>query len=281
MSKFSNCLFLKIKVPPFCNAFSSMCTFLQLLFIKVCLLKIHVWLHKVHLFKCILNENSVQKQELWVQILLWKYFPLQTVFCCLETYYMLLLLFFLPKLSFVLLIQMKNQKIFCFKTCVGGKGHVRKTNQPPKQNPQPSSQKTWSHQEFLFVLGKYYMTLGTNWMTFLSCKAGMCSFHSREWELREPRHWPCYVVSEKRPPLWLIWLETTMRTSGLIKILSHSPYFSLLLPELSLSFFPCSPSVISSSHFTFSYLLQFLWNTAGKQGCPILSDDGPVTGLCL
>lgn len=56
----------------------------------------------------------------------------------------------------------KLENIMCFKTCVGGKGHVGKTNQSPKQKPQPGSQKTWSHQEFLFVLGKYYMTSGTN-----------------------------------------------------------------------------------------------------------------------
>lgn len=94
---------------------------------------------------------------------------------------------------------------------------------------------------------------------------------------------PYYIVSEKRPPLWLILLETTRRTSGFIILLDHSPYFSLLLPELSLSLFLCFPSVISSSLFTFSlsYLLQFLWNTAGKQGCPSLSEDGPVTRLCL
>lgn len=106
-------------------------------------------------------------------------------------------------------------------------------------------------------------------MTCLSCKSGMCSFHSWEWELREPRRCPCYVVSEKRAPLWLILLETTMRTSGFIMLLNHSPYFFLLLPELSLSLFLCSPSVIGSSHFTFflSYLLQFLWNSR-KAGLP-------------
>lgn len=82
----------------------------------------------------------------------------------------------------------KLENILCFKTRVDGKKHVEKTNPPPKQKPQPSSQKTWSHQEFLFMLGKYYMTSGTHWMTCLSCKSGMCSFHSWEWELQEPRH---------------------------------------------------------------------------------------------
>lgn len=48
----------------------------------------------------------------------------------------------------------KLENILCFKTCVGGKGRVGKNNQPPKQKPQISSLETWSHQEFLFVLGK-------------------------------------------------------------------------------------------------------------------------------
>lgn len=50
--KFNNCLLLKMKIPPFCIPFFSMYTFLQLLKIQVCLLEVHVSLHKVHLFKC-------------------------------------------------------------------------------------------------------------------------------------------------------------------------------------------------------------------------------------
>jgi len=48
---------------------------------------------------------------------------------------------------------------------------------------------------------------------------------------------PCYVVSEKRAPLWLILPETTMRTSGFSFLLSHSASISLLLPICPFLFF--------------------------------------------
>lgn len=68
---------------------------------------------------------------------------------------------------------------------------------------------------------------------------------------------PCYVVYEKRAPLWLVLLETMMRTAWFIFLLSSSPSISLLLP-FSFSLFPFCPQLFSLYLFFLSYLLQFL-----------------------
>lgn len=64
---------------------------------------------------------------------------------------------------------------------------------------------------------------------------------------------PCYTVSEKRAPLWLILLETTISTSGFIFLLNHSPSISLLFPIYPFLF------LFFSVPFPFSTLLSLLF----------------------
>lgn len=67
---------------------------------------------------------------------------------------------------------------------------------------------------------------------------------------------PCYTVSEKRAPLWLILLETTIRTSGFIFLLNHSPSISLLFPICPFLFlFFSVPFPFSTLLSTFFHLL--------------------------
>lgn len=84
----------------------------------------------------------------------------------------------------------------------------RKKNQPPNQNPQPSSLETWSHQEFLFVLGKSDMTAGSSG---LPSQGKRVFFSQPRMGVMRTMTMASYIISEKRALLWLILLETTMR----------------------------------------------------------------------
>lgn len=96
-------------------------------------------------------------------------------------------------------------------------------------------------------------------------------FSQREWELREPRQ--CrYIVSEKRAPLWLNLLETTMFSSGFIFLLNHSPPVSLLLPICPFLFLFFSVPFLSSTLFSlpfFSLISHSFFETL--QACRVAS----------
>lgn len=136
----------------------------------------------------------------------------------------------------------------------------RKKNQPPNQNPQLGSLETWSHQEFLFVLGKSDMTSGSS---RLPSQVKRVFFSQPRMGIMRTMTMASYIISEKRALLWLILLETAMRTLEFILLLSHSLPISPLFSVCTFCFLLWPLSVFSPLLFSLRTL----------QSCPRPSED--------
>lgn len=178
-------------------------------------------------------------------------FPTAHIVLLLGDLLYILALIFLPKPSSVLLIQLENQKIVCVsKPVQEEKGRVGK-NQPTTKTKVPTQLLGDLEPTGIFVCaGKVVHDFGHQLNDMLLLQGKGVFFSQPRMGIMRTMTMPSYIVSEKRAPLWLILLETTMRTFGFVLRLSHSPAISLFclflfssvpflsLTLLSLTFFP-------------------------------------------